>query len=50
MQVSRILLWQSQQKESLTGAVKELGSDLKVTAKSAEPEAVAEAKKAKADL
>jgi hypothetical protein len=50
VQVSRILIWQSQHKGSLEAAAKDLGSDLKATAKSAESEAVADAKKAKAEL
>ena len=50
VQVSRILIWQSQQQGSLEGAAKALGSDLKATAKSTESEAVADAKKAKAEL
>ena len=50
VQVSRILIWRSQQKGSLKGAVKELGNDLKSTAKSAESEVVEDAKKAKAEL
>lgn len=50
VQVSRIFLWQSQQKGSLKGAVKELGKDLKGTAKEVESEAVAEAEKTKAKL
>ena len=50
VQVSRILMYQSQQQGSLEGAVKELSSDVKGTAKGAEEEAVAEAKKAKAEL
>lgn len=50
VQVTRIFLWQSQQTGSLKGAVKELGKDLKSTAKSAESEAVEDAKKAKAEL
>jgi hypothetical protein len=50
VQVSRILIWQSQQKGSLKGAVKELGNDLKSTAKSAESEVAEDAKKAKAEL
>jgi mitochondrial pyruvate carrier 2 len=50
VQVSRILIWQSKQKGSLKGAVKELGDDLKSTAKSAESEVVEDAKKAKAEL
>ena len=50
VQVSRILVWQSQQKASLKGAVKEVGDDLKSTAKSAESEVVEDAKKAKAEL
>lgn len=50
MQVTRILIWQSKQKGSLKGAVKELGDDLKSTAKSAESEVVEDAKKAKAEL
>jgi hypothetical protein len=50
VQVSRILLWQSQQQGSLKGAVKELGKDLKGATKSVEAEAVADAEKAKAEL
>ena len=50
MQVSRILIWQRQQTGSLKGAVKEVGKDLKSTAKSAESEVVEDAKKAKAEL
>jgi hypothetical protein len=50
VQVTRIFLWRSQQTGSLKGAVKELGKDLKSTAKSAESEAVEDAKKAKAEL
>lgn len=50
VQVTRIFLWQSQQTGSLKGTVKELGKDLKSTAKSAESEAVEDAKKAKAEL
>jgi len=40
------LIWRSKQK----GTVKELGNDLKSTAKSAESEVVEDAKKAKAKL
>jgi len=50
VQVSRILMWQSQQKGSLEAAVKDLGADLKTTVKSAETKAVSEAEKAKAEL
>jgi hypothetical protein len=50
VQVSRILIWQSQQTGSVKGAVKALGNDLKSTTKSAESEVVEEAKKAKAEL
>jgi hypothetical protein len=50
VQVTRILVWQSQQKGSLKGAMKELGDDLKSTAKSVESEAVEDAKKAKAKV
>ena len=50
VQVSRILIWQRQQTGSLKGAVKEVGKDLKSTAKSAESEVVEDAKKAKAEL
>ena len=44
------MIWQSQQTASLEGAVKEVGDDLKSTAKSAESEVVEDAKKAKAEL
>lgn len=44
------MIWRSQQKESLKGGVKELGNDLKSTAKSAESEVVEDGKKAKAEL
>ena len=50
VQVSRILIWQSQQTGSLKGAVKELGKDLTSTAKSAESEVAEDAKKAKVEL
>lgn len=50
VQVTRILMWQSQQQGSLEGAVKVLGEDIKGTAKSAENEAVVEAKKVKSEL
>jgi len=50
IQTARILAWQSSQQGSLEGAVKELGEDVKATAKSTEAEAVADAKKVKAEL
>jgi hypothetical protein len=50
VQVSRILIWQSKQTGSLKGAVKEIGNDLKSTAKSAESEVVEDVKKVKAEL
>ena len=50
VQVTRILIWKSQQTGSLKGAMKELGNDLKSTAKSAESKAAEDAKKAKAEL
>lgn len=46
VQVSRIVIWRSKQTGSLKGTVKELGNDLKSTAKSAESEVVEDAKKA----
>jgi len=50
VQVTRILMYQSAQKGSLEAAVKDLGKDAAGTAKSVEKEAVADAKKAKAEL
>ena len=44
------MIWQSKQTGSLKGTVKELGNDLKSTAKGAESEVVEDAKKAKAKL
>jgi hypothetical protein len=49
VQVSRILIWQSQQKKALIAA-KELDNDLKSTTKSTESEVVEDTKKAKAEL
>ena len=43
-------MYQSQQTGSLEGAVKELGADIKGTAKDAEAQTVAEAQKVKAEL
>jgi hypothetical protein len=43
-------MWQTQQQGSFIGGLKALGQDVKGTAKKTEAEAVAEAKKAKAEL
>ena len=43
-------MYQSQQKGSLEGAVKDLGADIKGTAKDAEAQTVSETKKVKAEL
>lgn len=50
VQVSRILMWQTQQQGSFIGALKALGQDVKGAAKKTDAEVVAEAKKAKAEL
>jgi hypothetical protein len=50
VQVSRILIWQRQQKKALEGAASELDNGLKSTTKSTESEVVEDAKKAKAEL